>query len=108
MDDSRRMTSIITAQPARSSTALPVNTRVPLSRAPSRANVIMCPTRTPSASVSSLLVVPRSTASSLSLNGFSRSAASSRWLGLAPEMPSTGPSSPWMIRCWSTTMRSSW
>ena len=58
---SRRIASIMTAQPARSSTALPENTFVPFRARPVRANVARSPTRTPRASVSARLVVPTST-----------------------------------------------
>ncbi len=105
---SRRMTSTITAQPERSSTALPVKTRVPFKRPAGRANVTRSPTRTPSSSVASRLDVPTSTNISSSGIAFLASSGGRTCAGFAPVTPSTGPLRLWMRRSWSITMRSSW
>ncbi len=106
--DSRRITSIITAQPERSSTALPVKTRVPFSIPASRANVTRSPTYTPSSSVWARLEVPTSTNISSRRMACLASSGVITWAGFAPVTPSTGPLRPWMRRSWSITMRSSW
>ena len=105
---SRRIVSIITAHPERSSTALPVNTRVPFSSVPVRTNVIGSPTRTPSASVSSRLAVPRSMNISCSGIALWRSSALTTCAGFVPTTPITGPFAPWISSTWSVSMRSSW
>ncbi len=98
----------MTAQPARSSTALPEKTRVPFRARPVRANVARSPTRTPSASVSSRLVVPTSTWSWSIGIAFFASSGGRTWAGFAPVTPWTAPFVPWIERSWSTTMRASW
>ena len=98
----------MTAQPERSSTALPVKTRVPFRRPAGRAKVTRSPTRTPSSSVASRLEVPTSTNISSSGIAFLASSGGRTCAGFAPVTPSTGPLRPWMRRSWSITMRSSW
>ena len=61
-----------------------------------RAKVARSPTRTPSASVSSRLVVPTSTCSWSIGIAFFASSGGRTWAGFAPVMPWTAPFVPWM------------
>ena len=105
----RRIVSIITAQPARSSTALPVNTRVPLSCMPGaheRDRIADA-----HAQRLGLLAVGRAEVEE-HLAQRDRLArllrAVTMCAGLVPTTPITGPFAPCTSSTWSVSMRSSW